>query len=55
MGRSLELLADHVEGKLANAEALLSLRQSILKRVAEQAGEVVGLSRLGGRFTTCAK
>ncbi|WP_092082933.1 acetolactate synthase large subunit [Bradyrhizobium brasilense] len=39
IGQSLELLADRVEGKLSNAKALLSLRQSILDRVADQATE----------------
>ncbi|PJG50356.1 acetolactate synthase large subunit [Bradyrhizobium forestalis] len=39
VGPSLELLADRLEGKLPNAKALLSLRQRILNRVADQATE----------------
>jgi acetolactate synthase I/II/III large subunit len=40
VGPSLELLADRVEGKLANASALLSMRNDILARVADRATEV---------------
>jgi len=36
VGPSLELLADRIEGKLHNAGALLSLRESILSRVADR-------------------
>jgi len=39
VGPSLELLADRVEGKLPNAKALLSLRESILGRVTDRATE----------------
>jgi acetolactate synthase I/II/III large subunit len=39
VGPSLELLADRVEGKLPNAKTLLSLRDSILGRVADRASE----------------
>lgn len=39
VGPSLELLADRVEGKLPNAKALLSLRKSILNRVADRGTE----------------
>ncbi|UPJ79245.1 acetolactate synthase large subunit [Bradyrhizobium sp. 183] len=39
VGPGLELLADRIEGKLPNAKALLSLRQSILDRVASGATE----------------
>ena len=37
LGPSLRLLADRVEGKLANAQALLPLRDGILSRIAERA------------------
>src|ERR1700712_1198584 len=39
VGPSLELLADRVEGKLRNAGALLSLRDSILDRIMDRATE----------------
>jgi acetolactate synthase-1/2/3 large subunit len=39
MGRSLCLLADRLEGKLPNAGALLSLRESILNHLADRATE----------------
>ena len=39
VGPSLELLADRIEGRLHNAGALLSLRESILTRVADRATE----------------
>src|SRR6202034_1021880 len=39
VGPSLELLADRVEGRLHNADALLPLRQGILERVADRATE----------------
>ena len=39
VGPSLELLADRVEGKLTNADALLSLRERILSRIADRATE----------------
>ena len=39
VGPSLELLADRVEGKLHHAGALLSLRESILSRIADRATE----------------
>ncbi len=39
VGPSLELLADRVEGKLHDAGALLSLRESILARIADRATE----------------
>lgn len=39
VGPSLELLADRLEGKLANAKALLPLREGILSRVADRATE----------------
>jgi acetolactate synthase-1/2/3 large subunit len=39
MGRSLRLLADRLEGKLANAGALLPLREGILAHLAERATE----------------
>src|ERR1700723_2612709 len=39
LGPSLRLLADRVEGKIANAQALLPLRDGILSRIAERATE----------------
>ena len=39
VGPSLELLADRLEGKLQRAEALLSLREGILARIADRAAE----------------
>ena len=39
VGPSLALLADRLEGKLANAGALLPLREEILARIAERAEE----------------
>ncbi len=39
VGPSLEILADRLEGKLTNAGALLSLRESILGRIADRATE----------------
>jgi acetolactate synthase-1/2/3 large subunit len=39
VGPSLELLADRIEGKLHYADALLSLRDGILGRIAERATE----------------
>jgi acetolactate synthase I/II/III large subunit len=39
VGPSLELLADRVEGKLPNAEALLPMREHILARIADRATE----------------
>ena len=39
VGPSLALLADRVEGKLPNAEALLPLREGILARVMDRASE----------------
>ncbi len=39
VGPSLELLADRVEGRLHNAGALLSLRESILDRITDRATE----------------
>jgi acetolactate synthase I/II/III large subunit len=39
IGPSLALLADRIEGKLPNAGALLPLRQEILARIADRAGE----------------
>lgn len=39
VGPSLGLLADRLEGKLANADALLGLREEILARIADRAEE----------------
>ncbi|WP_024517405.1 acetolactate synthase large subunit [Bradyrhizobium sp. Tv2a-2] len=39
VGPSLELLADRVEGKLPNANALLPMREHILSRIADRATE----------------
>jgi acetolactate synthase I/II/III large subunit len=39
LGRSLKLLADRVEGKIPNAQALLPLREGILSRIAAGAAE----------------
>jgi len=39
LGRSLKLLADRVEGKIPNAQALLPLRDGILSRIAAGATE----------------
>ena len=39
VGPSLELLADRLEGRLHRAGALLSLREGILGRIADRAGE----------------
>ena len=39
VGPSLALLADRLEGKLTNAEALLPLREGILQRVMDRATE----------------
>jgi acetolactate synthase I/II/III large subunit len=39
VGKSLELLADRLEGRLPNAGALLALRRGILARIAERAEE----------------
>lgn len=39
IGPSLKLLADRVEGKLPNAQALLHLRENILERIAARATE----------------
>jgi acetolactate synthase-1/2/3 large subunit len=39
LGSSLRLLADRVEGKLPNAQALLPLREGILNRIAARATE----------------
>ena len=39
LGPSLRLLADRVEGKIANAQALLPLREGILSRIAAGASE----------------
>ncbi|SNB74324.1 acetolactate synthase-1/2/3 large subunit [Arboricoccus pini] len=39
IGPSLGLLADRLEGQLPNAEALLTLREGILRRVADRATE----------------
>jgi acetolactate synthase-1/2/3 large subunit len=39
LGPSLRLLADRIEGKIPNAQALLPLRQGILKRIAARATE----------------
>src|ERR687885_133677 len=39
VGPSLELLADRLEGKLTNADALLPLREGILSRIADRATE----------------
>jgi acetolactate synthase I/II/III large subunit len=39
IGPSLGLLADRLEGKIPNAGALLSLREGILARIADRAGE----------------
>ena len=39
VGPSLALLADRLEGKLANAGALLPLRENILTRIGDRAGE----------------
>jgi acetolactate synthase-1/2/3 large subunit len=39
LGPSLELLADRVEGKIPNAQALLPLREGILGRIAARATE----------------
>jgi acetolactate synthase-1/2/3 large subunit len=39
LGTSLRLLADRVEGKISNAQALLPLRNGILKRIAAGAEE----------------
>jgi acetolactate synthase-1/2/3 large subunit len=39
LGLSLRLLADRVEGKIANAQALLPLREGILERIAARATE----------------
>jgi acetolactate synthase-1/2/3 large subunit len=39
LGPSLRLLADRVEGRIANAQALLPLREGILSRIAERAAE----------------
>src|SRR5271170_1695735 len=39
LGPSLRLLADRVEGKIPNAQALLPLREGILERIADRATE----------------
>src|SRR6202162_5978024 len=39
LGPSLKLLADRVEGKIVDAQALLPLREEILSRIAERATE----------------
>jgi acetolactate synthase I/II/III large subunit len=39
LGASLRLLGDRIEGKLPNAQALLPLREGILKRIAAKATE----------------
>ena len=39
IGPSLRLLADRVEGKIPNAQALLPLREGILERIADRATE----------------
>jgi acetolactate synthase I/II/III large subunit len=39
VGASLELLADRVEGRIKNAGALLPLREKILARITDRAGE----------------
>ncbi|MBZ9995092.1 acetolactate synthase large subunit [Mesorhizobium sp. BH1-1-4] len=39
LGPSLALLADHVEGRIPNAQALLPLREGILSRIAARATE----------------
>jgi acetolactate synthase-1/2/3 large subunit len=39
IGPSLRILADHVAGKIPNAQALLPLREGILSRVAERSTE----------------
>lgn len=39
LGASLRLLADRIEGKLPNAQALLPLREGILQRIASRATE----------------
>jgi acetolactate synthase-1/2/3 large subunit len=39
LGPSLKLLADRIEGRIPNAQALLPLRQGILKRIAARATE----------------
>ncbi|HEY5758465.1 MAG TPA: acetolactate synthase large subunit [Steroidobacter sp.] len=39
LGASLRLLADRIEGKLPNAQALLPLREGILNRIASRATE----------------
>jgi acetolactate synthase-1/2/3 large subunit len=39
LGPSLRLLADRIEGKIPNAQALLPLREGILKRIAARATE----------------
>jgi acetolactate synthase-1/2/3 large subunit len=39
LGPSLKLLADRIEGKIPNAQALLPLREGILKRLAARATE----------------
>src|SRR6202035_2672117 len=39
VGASLQLLADRIEGKLSNADALLPLRANILAHIAERADE----------------
>lgn len=39
LGTSLRLLADRIEGKLPNAQALLPLREGILNRIASRATE----------------
>jgi acetolactate synthase I/II/III large subunit len=39
IGHSLKLLADRIQGKLPNAEALLPLREGILARIADRAEE----------------
>jgi len=39
LGPSLRLLADRIEGKLPNAQALLPMREGILNRIADRAAE----------------
>src|ERR1035438_10320237 len=39
LGPSLKLLADRIEGKIPNAQALLPLREGILSRIAGRATE----------------
>jgi len=39
LGTSLRLLADRIEGRMPNAQALLPLREGILKRIASRATE----------------